>query len=235
MAEHRANSLSTLLPTALSTGLAETEFQLGPLRVPYFIDSNVWNSDADQVSQDFDTDLILESNDTATRFAISSEQPIPPGNVETHITALLESWNPTAPRQFIPDSDWVAELTSYINGLVDLRISHVRSWLNRNLGRFEGDHEAIEDLRRKLDNMVIELRTNVQLCGALCASCNLICIRSRLHEGKHGCSTDHKCTHTCGFCVADPGLCGIRYDVLCLSVVVTEKGIAPDMLGSTRT
>jgi len=135
----------------------------------------------------------------------------------------------------MPDSDWVAELTSYVNGLVDLRVDHVRSWLDCNLGRFEGDHAAIEDLRRRLDNMVIELRSNVQLCGTQCASCNLLCIRSRLHEGKHSCSTDHKCARTCGFCRGDPGQCGIPYDVLSLSVFFTEQDTAPDTLGGTRT
>ena len=151
------------------------------------------------------------------------------------MTALLKSWNPTAPRrQFMPDSNWVAELTSHVNGLVDLRVNHVRSWLDCNLGRFEGDHAAIEDLRRRLDNMVIELRSNVQVCGARCALCNLLCIRSRLHEGEHSCSTDHKCAHTCGFCKGDPGQCGIRYEILSLSVVFTEECIALDILGSTR-
>jgi len=158
----------------------------------------------------------LESSDTAARFAISNGQPIPPDDIETHLTALLGSWNPTTPRQFLPDSEWVAELGAYLNGLVDQRVNHVRSWLDHNLRRFEGSHAAMENLRRKFDNMVIELRTNVQLCGAQCASCNLICIRFRLHEGEHSCSTDHKCTHSCVFCEDDPGLCGIRCVILSL-------------------
>jgi hypothetical protein len=33
MAEHRAKSLSALLPTALATGFSETEPQLEPLKV----------------------------------------------------------------------------------------------------------------------------------------------------------------------------------------------------------
>jgi hypothetical protein len=173
--------------------------------------------------------------DTATQFAISDEQSLPQDNIETYITALSESWNLTAPRQSMPDSEWVAELTSYVDGLVDLRVDHVRSWLDYNLGRFEGDHAAIEDLRRRLDNMVIELRSNVQLCGTQCASCSLLCIRSRFHEGEHGCSTDHKCVHTCGFCRDNPGQCGIPYDILSLSFFFTEEDTAPGTPGSTRT
>jgi hypothetical protein len=168
-----------------------------------------------------DTDAILESNDTTARFAISDEQPVIPNNLETHLIALLESWNPIVPRQFIPDSEWVAALELYINGLVNLRVNYVRSWLDCNLGRFEGGHAAIEDLRRRFDNTVIELRTNVQLCGAQCVSCNLVCIRSRLHEGEHSCSTDHKCAHSCGFCEDDPKPCGTRYVVPYLPIALT--------------
>ena len=167
------------------------------------------------------------------RFAISEGEPIPPENIEMHLIALLESWSPSLPRQLIPDSEWVAELIKYLNGLVDLRINHVRSWLDCNLARFEGGHAAIEDIHRRFDNMVIELRTGVQLCGAQCASCNLLCIRSRLHEGDHNCNTDHKCTHVCGFCEDEPRPCSTRYVIFFLYVHVTEEGVAPGILAST--
>jgi hypothetical protein len=165
------------------------------------------------------------------RFAISEGEPIPPDIIERHLTDLLKSSNPSTLRQFIPDSGWVAELGTYLSGLVELRVNRVRSWLDCNLKRFEGGHAAIEDLRRRFDNMVIELRTNVQFCGAQCASCNLICIRSRLHEGEHNCNTNHKCAHNCEFCQDDPGPCGTRYVFLPLSVVVTEESAVPGMQG----
>ena len=139
------------------------------------------------------------------------------------------------PRQFISDSEWVVELVSYLNASVDSRINHVQSWLDCNLRRFEASHASIEDLRRIFEIMVIELRTNVQLCGAQCTSCNLLCIRSRLHEGEHNCNTNHRCAYSCGFCEDNPGLCGTRCVVLSLSVVVTEGAVAPGMLGSTCT
>ncbi|KAI0290685.1 hypothetical protein BC826DRAFT_1176746, partial [Russula brevipes] len=181
MAEHRAKSLSALLPVALATGFSETEIEIEPLK-------------------EFDTDLVVESNDTAARFAISDEEPIPLVNIEVHLTALLEAWNPTTPRQSIPDSEWAAELTSYLNSLVDLRVKHVRSWLDCNTMRFQGDHAAIQNLHRRFDNMVIEMKTNIQICGAQCSSCHLLCIHSRFHEGDHSCNTTHKCAHICGFC-----------------------------------
>jgi hypothetical protein len=167
-----------------------------------------------------------------SRFAISEGKPIPPENIEMHLVALLESWIPRTPRQVIPDSKWASELVNYLDGLVDLRVNHVRSWLDCNLARFEGGHAAIEDIRRRFDNMVISLRTSVQLCGAQCASCNLLCIRSRLHEGDHNCNTNHKCTFDCEFCEDEPRLCGTRYVIFFLSIVVAEEGAAPGIPAS---
>jgi len=166
------------------------------------------------------------------RFAISEGEPIPPENIEMYLMALLESWSPRTPRQLLPDSEWAAELVKYLNGLVDLRVSHVRFWLDCNLTRFERGHAALEDIRRRFDNMVIELRTGVQLCGAQCVSCNLLCIRSRLHEGDHICNTNHKCTHVCGFCEDEPRPCSARYVTFSIFVLIVEKSVAPDILAS---
>jgi hypothetical protein len=146
--------------------------------------------------------------------------------------ALLRSWSPSTPRQLIPDAEWMAELVNSLNGLVDLRVNHVRSWMDCNLSRFEGGHAAIEDIRRRFDNTVIELRTSVQLCGSQCASCNLLCIRSRLHEGDHNCSTDHKCASVCEFCEDESRPCSTRYVIFSLSILVAEGGAAPGILAS---
>ncbi len=164
-------------------------------------------------------------------FAISDGEPLSPAKIETQLVTLLESWVPTVPRQFLPDSKFVAELRTRLNDLIDLRVNYVRSWLDCNLVRFQGGHAAIEDLRRKFDNMVIEMKTNVQLCGAQCASCHLLCIRSRLHEGDHSCNTDHKCAFNCRFCEDDKS-CGTRYDVLSLFSVSIKESAAPVILGS---
>ena len=173
----------------------------------------------------------MESDDTLATFAISDREPLPLAKIETQLIALLESWVPSAPRQFVPDSEFVAKLKERLSGLADLRVNHVRSWLDCNLARFQGDHAAIEDLRRRFDNMVIEMKTNVQLCGAQCASCHLFCVRSRLHEGDHSCNTDHKCAFNCGFCEDDKS-CGTRYDNLSLFGMTIKKGVVPVIPGS---
>lgn len=122
----------------------------------------------------------------------------------------------------MPDPDWTESLASYINGLVDLRVNHVQLWLDSNLERFQTGHATVEDLRRQLENMVIEMRTNVQLCRAVCASCHLLCVRRRFHEGDHSCQSTHKCVHECRFCEDhERKLCGTPYVLLLTSLTVS--------------
>ena len=127
------------------------------------------------------------------------------------LSSLLALLTPGTPRQLMPDSEWVGELATHLCRLVDLRVNHVKRWLDSNLERFEGGHAAIEDLRRSFDRMVIEMMANVQLCRAQCASCHLFCIRGRLHEGPHDCQTTHKCVHLCEFCDDTMKPCGSVY------------------------
>ncbi|KAH8989296.1 hypothetical protein EDB92DRAFT_2003843 [Lactarius akahatsu] len=191
MAEHRARSLSALLPIALGTGYSEIEPDLEPLK-------------------NFDTDLPVGSDDTEARFVVSNREQIPPGEIEKHLVALLKSWtrSPSTLRQTIPDAEWIAGLASYLQELADLRISHVRFWLDSNLERFQGGPAAIDDLHRRFDNMVIQMKTNVQLCRAQCTSCHLFCVRGLLHEGDHSCGTGHRCSHNCEFCEDGLKICG---------------------------
>jgi len=81
---------------------------------------------------------------------ISGGEPIPPENVEMQLITLLEFWSPSTPRQLIPDSEWVAEIAKYLNGLVDLRVNHVRSWLDCNLARFEGGSRSHRGYTQKI-------------------------------------------------------------------------------------
>jgi hypothetical protein len=134
------------------------------------------------------------------------------------LSALRESWHTETPRQHMPDSEWVGGLASYLSGLIDLRVNHVQLWLDSNLRRFQGGYAAIEDLRRRFGNLVIEMKANVLLCRAQCSSCHLFCIRSRLHDGDHGCETSHKCTYDCEFCQDSTTSCGLAC-VLCPSFI----------------
>ncbi|KAH9047481.1 hypothetical protein EDB83DRAFT_2317547 [Lactarius deliciosus] len=133
MTEHRAKTLSTLLPIALATGFSEIEPDFEPLK-------------------NLDTDLEIEGNDTDSRFAISGREQISPMDVEMHLSVLLESWNQSMPRQFTPDSEWIERFVSHLHGLIDLRVNYVRLWLDSNLERFQDGHATIEDLLRSLQN-----------------------------------------------------------------------------------
>jgi hypothetical protein len=144
----------------------------------------------------------VESDDTEVRFVVSNRDQVPPAEIERHLVALLEDWTLSTPRQSIPDAEWIGGLASYLQGLADSRIDHVRLWLDLNLERFQGGPAAIDDLRRRFDNMAIQMKANVQLCRAQCASCHLFCVRGLLHEGDHSCGTGHKCVHDCEFCGA---------------------------------
>jgi hypothetical protein len=164
--------------------------------------------------QNLDTDTVVECDDTPTRFAVSEREQVSPVDIETHLAILRESWNTQMPRQSVPDAEWISKLTSHIRGLINLRVNHVRLWLDSNLERFQAGHAAVEDLHRRFDKMVIEMRTNAQLCRAQCASCHLLCIHSRLHEGDHSCETTHKCQHNCAFCKDELKPCGIPCVIL---------------------
>jgi hypothetical protein len=142
----------------------------------------------------------VDAEDTATQFAISNYEEVGLTEIEMRLTALRDSWSVVTPRQYIPDADWIMQLTAYISELVDLRVNHVRLWLNSNLERFQVGHAAVEELHRRFDNMVIEMKSNIQLCRAQCTSCHLLCVRSRRHVGEHSCETTHKCVHNCAFC-----------------------------------
>ncbi|KAI9443812.1 hypothetical protein H4582DRAFT_1039790 [Lactarius indigo] len=188
MAEHRAKSLSPLLPFAVATGYSG----IGPDSEPL---------------KNFDTGLPVEWDYTPARFAVSEREQLQPNEIEKYHSSLLESFE--TPRQSMPDSEWIEGLASYLNGLINSRVNHVRRWLDSNLERFQGGHAAIEGLRRRFDNLIIEMKTNGQLCKAQCASCHLLCVRSRPHEGEHSCRTTHKCVYNCEFCGDFTKLCGI--------------------------
>jgi hypothetical protein len=156
------------------------------------------------------------------RFTVFDRERISPGHIELRLAALRESWNLSTDRQFMPDSDWLNNLTSYINGLIDLRANHVRLWLDSNMKRFQTSHGTVEDLRRQFETMVVEMRANVQFCGADCSSCHLLCVRVRRHEGEHSCQTTHECVHVCRFCKHDePKPCGTPYVLISVAMTVS--------------
>ena len=131
---------------------------------------------------------------------------------ERVLKVLRTTWVGYTSRQYIPEDEWIASLTQHLETIVNLRIAHVREWLDQNLSRFQavggggGSHARIDELKRHFESSIVDLRGNVQLCGLTCAACQLRCIQSRAHEGVHDCQSDHLCVHECDFCLElEPG------------------------------
>ncbi|KAI5998963.1 hypothetical protein F5J12DRAFT_784806 [Pisolithus orientalis] len=111
---------------------------------------------------------------------------------EQVLKVLRKSWDRNEMRQHLSDPEWADGLSQYLEQIVNLRIDHT-------------GHASIEELRRTFENASVDLRSNVQLCRLQCASCQLLCIQSRLHDGPHNCRTDHACIHQCDFCKEGTG------------------------------
>ncbi|KAF9233644.1 hypothetical protein BU15DRAFT_90252 [Melanogaster broomeanus] len=183
MASHRAQLLLNLLPNALTYGLQEVDPEPEPLK-------------------NLDTDSPILLDDSDARFFIPNSDPVllQVASRERTLVTLRESWNGYHERQFFPDLEWTEGLSAYLENLASSRIDHVREWLTLNLTRFQSGHASILDLRRTFESATVDLKSGVQLCNMKCASCHLLCIQSRLHDGHHDCQTNHDCKYPCDFC-----------------------------------
>ena len=108
---------------------------------------------------------------------------------ERMLTVLRTAWESYASRQYTTEDEWIAGLIQHLETIVDLRIAHVREWLDQNLSRFQevggsgGSHASIDELKRRFESSIADLKGSVQLCGMTCAGCQLRCVQSRMHEG----------------------------------------------------
>ncbi|KIK81380.1 hypothetical protein PAXRUDRAFT_156232 [Paxillus rubicundulus Ve08.2h10] len=180
MAAHRAQLLLTLLPTALEYGLQETEPEIEPLK----------NLDTDET--------IGEHANYRFFLATGHVHDVPRENT---LSVLRQTWVLTSSRQHVPDPEWVDGLSQHLETIVNMRIEHVHEWLAANTSRFQAGHASIEDVSRTFENDTVDLKSNVTLCKLQCNSCQLLCVKSRFHQGQHECQTDHSCIHECDYCL----------------------------------
>ncbi|KAI6035781.1 hypothetical protein EDC04DRAFT_2571420 [Pisolithus marmoratus] len=186
MASHRAQLLSSLLPNALAFGFQEVQPEREPLK-------------------NLDTDIPVELPDTESYLFLTVGMAPQAEIREQALATLQNGWERYGNRQHIPDAEWVEALSQYLEGIVNLRIDHVQEWLSQNLVRFQTGHASIEELRRNFEGATVDLKSNVQLCKLQCANCQLLCIQSRFHDGRHACQTNHSCIHACDFCRENTG------------------------------
>ncbi|KAL1684093.1 hypothetical protein EV122DRAFT_200466 [Schizophyllum commune] len=180
LAAHRASRLLDLLPVALSRGFADV--------------------DDDEPLKSIDTDEIVDMPDTNAVFHVSTLA----GEVhdaEAALTVLRRSWSEYDSRINSTEGAWVADLSSYLDDLVNMRVEHVHAWIDANLERFKAEHANIDNLRRAFASVSAQMKADVELCKVKCTHCNLTCLRSRRHSSNepHDCQTDHQCPRPCDY------------------------------------
>ncbi|KAG2136636.1 hypothetical protein DEU56DRAFT_857679 [Suillus clintonianus] len=179
MASHRAQLLLVMLPNALTYGLQEVHPDSEPLK-------------------NLDDGAPIDMPDTLSEFSLAGGQQS--SSREAALQVLYHAWEGYDSRHHVADVVWIANLTAHIDSLVNLRVAHVREWISSNVARFESGQASIGELMRTFDSAIIDLKSNLQLCKLKCASCELLCVQSRLHDGQHNCQTSHVCIHSCDFC-----------------------------------
>ncbi|KAG2130165.1 uncharacterized protein EDB93DRAFT_1181059 [Suillus bovinus] len=181
MASHRAQLLSVMLPNALAFGLQEVDPCPEPLK-------------------NLDDGVPIDMPDTASEFSLAGGQQSSSREAALHVLSC--AWKDHTSRQHMSDVLWVENLTAHIDNLINLRVAHVRKWILLNVTRFPSEQASIGELMRTFGSATIDLKSNLQLCKLKCASCELLCIQSRLHDGQHDCQTSHECIHSCDFCAS---------------------------------
>jgi hypothetical protein len=183
MAQHRAQLLEALLLNALRYGAAEIEPDVEPLR-------------------DLDTNEPIDTSDSGVIF------PLQPNSMRTKdltserlLNDLRQRYPFFSQRMELEDREWMDGLQEHLEDLVQQRVKHVEQWLNTNIARFSSTSSIsnFEDLRRRFNNTIVDMKACVQSCGLQCASCNLLCLSVRHHEGPHNCGTSHTCIRPCHF------------------------------------
>ncbi|KAJ6514882.1 hypothetical protein C8R47DRAFT_1275662 [Mycena vitilis] len=192
LAAHRAQKLLGGLTNALVFGFSEVEPENEPLKVLYHSPYPVVGGK---------THLFTDSE-------------APSARREAMLIALQDSWEHFARRPYIPDTEWIQDLSTHLESLADLRIQHVYEWISSNLARFTITHANMEMLRRVFESTIIDLQANVEICGTQCATCQFKCLLSRRHDSStpHDCRTSHQCVHDCDFGEEHPGdrkICGL--------------------------
>ncbi|KAF9231331.1 hypothetical protein BU15DRAFT_68421 [Melanogaster broomeanus] len=198
MAKLKAQLISMLLPNALAFGLAEIDPEREPLKVT---SSHPAFNSTDGSCRTWILIHPVELPDTPDQLFIARGGVGQSTSAETTLADLRTAWDQYQFRQYAPEEAWIEELCNHLEGIVSLRIAHVREWLDQNLSRFQAGHASINELRRNFEDAIVDLKGNVQLCKLQCASCQLLCVQSRLHKGSHHCQTDHFCVHECNFCM----------------------------------
>ena len=143
-----------------------------------------------------DTDEAIPGPNSETVFYLSDAKA--PRTPEACLAALISSWEGHDRRFKDSEEEFLASLNQYILSIADARIRQVRTWLEQNTTKF-GKHPDVQTLLRRFDELAKELKGHIVICGVVCGSCSLSCLKGRQHDGAHDCCTNHECPCACDF------------------------------------
>ncbi|KAB5590852.1 hypothetical protein CTheo_5695 [Ceratobasidium theobromae] len=197
LATHRALQINERLQNALSRG---ADFE-GPLKV---------SLDTDEEVPALGHDLEFFVPNLGNSFTSASEDN---AAVEHSLKLLIDGC--THKLGITPNMargvEFIERLQQQLLQDLDLRIKHVRHWVQVNVQRFPPENQDIRNIHGKIDSLEIAMRAALQLCSEKCSTCHYLCVRPRRHVEEHQCGTTHRCPFLCEVSNqhSDPVDCGL--------------------------
>ncbi|PVF98805.1 hypothetical protein CPB86DRAFT_757922 [Serendipita vermifera] len=111
---------------------------------------------------------------------------------------IYSQWEGYSKRHIVDEQDFVTDLSTYLQQLIESRLDLVDRWMSENTLPF-GNNVTIQELRVKFKGYAQKMRSRVVLCQIPCAQCGRRCIKTQRHTGIHDCRTDHTCNFLCSF------------------------------------
>lgn len=152
--------------------------------------------------KNFDLDTVIPSDDGDAIFLLGGYASDEAAR-DTHLRTLIQGWDLCDQRASLSETHWISQLARYLANLADIRIQHVRDWIDANVARFNDGQRlpSIDEVYRKLEGLESELKVNVEPCTLQCSQCSLQCLKPRNHDASlgHDCATSHRCARRCEF------------------------------------
>ncbi|KAF5362170.1 hypothetical protein D9756_002248 [Leucocoprinus leucothites] len=143
LASHRAQTLLTILPTAMEYGKTTIHPDFEPLK-------------------NMDNGTVIDHKDYGHRL-FTSTSSVQGKERETLLFELEKTWEGYGERHRMDDATWSSQLANYLLDIVNVRISQVEAWVSANLNRFKTTNTSVDALQREVANATIDLRANVEI------------------------------------------------------------------------
>ncbi|KAG8924200.1 hypothetical protein FRC01_011818 [Tulasnella sp. 417] len=145
--KHRTSVISARLSKALISG----EGDPGP------------DGERDEL-KNYDTQKIIDSQDTRAIFYLGDAEDKREEQLAIHLTHFGTE----------PGRESIENVQEYLQGIANMRVDHVRKWIDSNLARFlPNNHADATALFRDFERLSTTLVTNLQICSNECNACQL--------------------------------------------------------------